>query len=120
MDNEKRKFRRFECLLPADVTKVEHLAGLSEKGQIEDFSREGLKLVLSLDFDFVPGSMIEMNFSSPGKETAESVSGEVVWSRNDGNKWQLGLKIREMTAETRSQILDTCYSGWQDKRKAPD
>jgi hypothetical protein len=117
MGKERRKYIRFECLLPVEVTKVEGVNGLSEKSRIEDFSRSGLKLILNLDFDFVPGSKLDLNCSMPGKTDAETASAEVIWSRKEGNRWELGLRIFDMAPQTRCEILDTCYAKWQEKKK---
>ncbi len=116
MDNEQRKFLRFECMLPAEVIKVEEQNGLAEKARIDDFSRGGLKLVLNLDFNFVPGSKIELLCSLPDKPDAAPAKAEVIWSKNEGGTWALGLKIVDMAPEARSEILDSCYAQWQEKK----
>ncbi len=116
MDNEQRKFLRFECMLPAEVIKVEEQNGLAEKARIDDFSRGGLKLVLNLDFNFVPGSKIELLCSLPDKPDAAPAKAEVIWSKNEGGTWALGLKIVDMAPEARSEILDSCYCQWQEKK----
>ena len=116
MENDQRKFIRFECMLPAEVIKIEDQAGLAGKAQVNDFSREGLKLVLNLNFHFVPGSKIELLCSLPEKPAAAPAKAEVIWSRNEGGTWALGLKILEMSPEARSEILDSCYAQWQEKK----
>lgn len=116
MDKEQRKFLRFECMLPAEVIKVEQQNGMAEKARIDDFSRGGLKLVLNLDFNFVPGSKIELMCSLPDKPDAAPARAEVVWSRNEGGTWALGLKILDMAPDARSEILDACYAQWQEKK----
>jgi hypothetical protein len=118
MDDDQRKYLRFECMLPAEIVKIGDEDGLSEKARIEDFSRGGLKLVLNLDFNFVPGAKIELKCPLPGKTEAAPARVEVIWSRNEGGTWSLGLKILDMAPEALSEILGTCYSEWQDKRKA--
>lgn len=116
MDKEQRKFLRFECMLPAELIKVEEQNGLAEKARIDDFSRGGLKLVLNLDFNFVPGSKIELKCSLPDQPDPAPARAEVVWSRNEGGTWALGLKILDMDPEARSEILDACYTQWQEKK----
>jgi hypothetical protein len=44
MGKEKRKFLRFECLLPADLVKVDGKDHINRKIEAHDFSREGIKL----------------------------------------------------------------------------
>jgi len=120
MENDQRKFLRFECMLPAEVIKVEEQNGLAEKARIDDFSRGGLKLVLNLDFNFVPGSKIDLLCSLPDKADEVQANAEVVWSRNEGGTWSLGLKILDMDPEARSKILDSCYAQWQEKKLSKD
>ena len=116
MEKEQRKYMRFECMLPAEVVKVESQNGMAEKARIDDFSRGGLKLVLNLDFDFVPGSKIDLLCSLPSKDTKVQANAEVMWSKNEAGTWSLGLKILDMDPEARSEILDSCYTQWQEKK----
>jgi c-di-GMP-binding flagellar brake protein YcgR len=116
MEQDQRKYLRFECMLPAEIVKVEEHDGLAEKAQINDFSKGGLKLVLNLDFDFVPGSKIELKCSLPEKTEAAPAKTEVIWSKNEGGTWCLGLKILDMDPAARSEILDACYAKWQEKK----
>jgi c-di-GMP-binding flagellar brake protein YcgR len=116
VDKDQRKYLRFECLLPAEVVGVEEHSGMTEKALIDDFSRGGLKLVLNLDFDFLPGSKIELKCSLPEKTETAPAKAEVIWSRNEGGTWTLGLKILDMAPEARSEILGSCYSKWQEKK----
>jgi c-di-GMP-binding flagellar brake protein YcgR len=116
MGQDQRKFLRFECMLPAEVVKVEEQEGLAEKAQISDFSRGGLKLVLNLDFNFIPGSKIDLKCSLPEKPNEARAKAEVVWSKNEGGTWSLGLKILDMSPEALSEILGSCYNHWQEKK----
>jgi c-di-GMP-binding flagellar brake protein YcgR len=116
MGTEKRKYLRFECTLPAKVTRVEEQNGLEEKAQVDDFSREGLRMVMNVEFNFAPGSVLELQCSLPGKQATAWVSAEVIWSRNEAGKCELGLQIKDMAPEARSEILDSCYEQWQKKK----
>ena len=116
MEHDKRKYLRLECMLPAELVKIGEQGGMTDKAQIDDFSRGGLKLVLNLDFNFVPGSKIELKCSLPEKANEAQAKAEVVWSRNEGGTWCLGLKILDMSPEARSEILDSCYTQWQEKK----
>ena len=118
MDSEKRKYIRFECAIPAEVTMVGEESVLEEKARVDDFSREGLRMVLDVEFNFAPGSVLELQCSLPGKQATASVSAEVIWSRNEGGKCVLGLRIKDRAAEARSEILGSCYEQWQNKKSA--
>ena len=54
MGKEKRKFLRFECLLPVELIRVDGRDHINRKVEARDFSREGLKL--SINFDLEMGS----------------------------------------------------------------
>ena len=116
MTTEKRKYMRFECTLPAEVTKIEEQAGPVGEAKIDEFSREGMRMVLNVEFSLKPGSTIELQCPLPGRQAAASVSAEVIWSRNEGDKCVLGLRIKDMAAEARSEILDSCYEQWHQKK----
>jgi c-di-GMP-binding flagellar brake protein YcgR len=103
-------------MLPAEIIKIEERDGLTEKARIDDFSRGGLKLVLNLDFNFVPGAKIELKCSLPDKADTAPAKAEVIWSKNEGGTWSLGLKILDMAPEALSEILDSCYTHWQEKK----
>ena len=54
--------------------------------------------------------------SLPDKPDAAPAKAEVIWSKNEGGTWALGLKIVDMAPEARSEFLDSCYAQWQEKR----
>lgn len=116
MDHDKRKFLRLECMLPAEVTKIGEQGGLTERARVDDFSRGGLKLVIDLDFDFVPGTKVELLCPPPEEAEAIPAKAEVVWSRNEGGTWSLGLKVLDITPEARSELIDSCYAQWREKK----
>jgi len=114
---DKRKFLRFKCLLPAEVVRVEGGSGAGGKAVVDDFSREGLRLVLNLDVDIVPGARLDLQCTLPGGGGTVQAAGEVVWSRAEGGRRELGMKIKKMAPEARCEILDACYLNWQEKEK---
>jgi len=115
---DQRKFLRFECLLPAEVVRVEGCDEATGKAVVNDFSREGLRLVLNLDVGIVPGTRLDLQCTLPGGEGAVPATGEVIWSRAEGGKLELGMRIKEMAPEARCEILDACYLDWQEKKKS--
>jgi len=113
MSKEKRKFIRFECLFPAEVVKIEGKKGMAKEIKVNNISREGLRLVLS--FDFSPGSDIDMSIVIPGKRASALVSGEIVWSRWKEDKWELGVRIKDIDKGAKSELLDLSYAKWLTK-----
>ena len=104
-------------MLPVEVTKIDGRNGRENPAVVDNFSRRGLKLILNLDFQFSPGSRIELMCSLPGKKKSSPASAEVVWSKREGSKWELGLNIKKMDPETCSEILDSCYEKWREAKK---
>ncbi|MGB8951652.1 MAG: PilZ domain-containing protein [Candidatus Aminicenantales bacterium] len=113
MREDKRKFRRFECLFPVEIVKVEGKKGVAREAKIDNISREGFKLVLS--FDFSSGTDIELKIPIPGKRASTLVSGEVVWSQQMNNKWEIGVRIREMDKAAKNELLDLSFTEWREK-----
>lgn len=115
MSEEKRKFRRFECLLVAEVN-LEGNANLVRKATVKDFSREGLRLVLH-NFNINPGSSVDLKLYFPGKNLSISVSGEIAWSKYINNNWEVGVKTNQMDKEAKSEILDYVYTMWRERMR---
>jgi hypothetical protein len=117
MSEEKRKFLRFECLLPAEVVRVESERGLLSEAKVDEISREGLKLVLNFDFNIHPGATIDFRLDLPGKKGSAPVSGEVMWSKCLGNKWEVGLRIKDMHSLVKGELLDWAYNKWREQKQ---
>jgi c-di-GMP-binding flagellar brake protein YcgR len=104
MIEERRKFTRYKCLIPAEVLIAEGKDKLIKRTSVRDFSRGGLKLV----FKFVkldPGSNIDLKLYVPEKELNATLKAEIAWKKFDGNKMELGLKIINMEEEAQNEIL---------------
>ncbi len=114
MKEDKRKFIRFEGIIPIIIKQIEPEQPVKGNVVIDDFSREGIRL--SLDFNVQPGSLMELNLHLPESNEPASIKGVVMWSRLAGDKTQIGLKIKEMDATAKSEILDMVYSTWIETR----
>lgn len=113
---ERRKFLRFEAELIAKVGIKTELE-FNEQGLIKDFSREGLRLILT-NLSFKPHSPINLNIYLPNKEESIPVLGEIKWTRlNSDNKGEIGIKIKEIDKAAKSEILDYLYNQWQKRLK---
>ena len=115
MNKEKREFLRFECLLPAEIVKIEGKDNLIERVTAHDFSREGLKLTIS--FNLNPGSKMELKLFLPEKKMSSELSGEVTWSKGVQNKMEVGLRIKEMDKKLKSEILNWVFPKWLEKER---
>jgi c-di-GMP-binding flagellar brake protein YcgR len=114
MVEEKRKFLRFECLVPVDHIKIEGKNRKAKKAALFDISREGLRLTLDLDFSFNRGNDVDFKVNIPEKKISSTVTGEVIWSKPKGKKLELGLKIKNMDKAAKSELLDLGYSRWRE------
>lgn len=115
MGDQKRKFLRFECLLPAELVKLDEKDSISKRITAHDFSREGLKL--SINFNIQQGSNIELKLSLPEKKITTTVTGEIMWIKSVNNKLEAGIKIKEMNNELKSEILNWVYPRWLEKER---
>jgi len=115
MGKEKRKFLRFECLLPADLIKVDGKDHINRKIEAHDFSREGIKL--SINFNIEMGSNMEVKLHIPEKKLSVPVTGEIIWVKSVDNRLEAGLRIKDMDNELKSEILNWIFPKWLEKKK---
>ncbi|UCC40714.1 MAG: PilZ domain-containing protein [Candidatus Aminicenantes bacterium] len=116
MPKEKRKFLRFECLLPVELIKLEGKETLEAKATARDFSREGLKI--SVDFvDLKSGSSLDLKLYCPETKEFTALKGEVAWKKWAKDKLEVGLKIKEMDKVSRSEVLNWIFSKWLEKER---
>ncbi len=115
MGKEKRKFLRFECLLPVDLVKVDGKNHISRNIEAHDFSREGIKL--SINFNIEIGTNMEVNLHIPEKKLSVPVTGEITWVKSVDNRLEAGLRIKDMDNELKSEILNWIFPKWLEKKK---
>lgn len=115
MGKEKRKFLRFECLLPVDLVKVDGKDNISRNIEVHDFSREGIKL--SINFNIEMGTNMEVNLLIPEKKLSIPVTGEIIWVKSVDNRLEAGLRIKDMDNEQKSEILNWIFPKWLEKKK---
>jgi len=119
MGDEKRKYLRFECLVPVELIEFGGEEGAAAgEAVIEDISREGLRMILSLDLDLTPGANVDLKVHAPEEPETCSVSGAIMWSQTKGQKLVVGIKIRKMDDCARNKFLDIGYAKWLESRIA--
>lgn len=114
MTKDKRKYLRFQCTLPADIIQLEPDKRFVSEAKIDEFSREGIRLVLTLNLK--PGSILDLSMRLPNTEETASLSGEVIWSRGRDSSIEIGLKIKEMDARTKAEVFDFLYKHWLEAK----
>jgi hypothetical protein len=119
MTEEKRKYLRFEVIVPIDLMEIDGINGEETEALLDNVSREGMRLILDMDSPFGPGA--ELNFTVHNAEKCKScaVTGEVVWRKPKGDKIEIGLKIKSIENCTKAELLDMGYSRWKDEQAPP-
>ncbi len=112
---EKRKYLRFDCLLPAELIKINGKENIKKEITAQDISREGLRL--SINFDINMGSTMVVKLLVPDRNLVIPVSGEIVWIRTIENKLEAGLRIKEMDPELKSELLNWVFPKWLEKER---
>ena len=113
MTDERRKYVRTKCVIPAEVVQFGDNTKLVEKISVCDFSLEGLKLVISY---VAPKSHsnVDLKLLIPETKLITPFSGEIRWSRFADNKLEVGLKTQQMDEEAMADIINWIYSKWRD------
>ena len=114
MEKEKRKSARSQCVLPAEVVKIEGKDHIAIRTTAHDFSDEGLKLTVNLNLD--PGSTVDLKIYVPEKKLSAMLSGEIIRVKSIDKKLEVGLKIKEIDSKLKHEILTWVFP-WLAKRE---
>ncbi len=104
MDDERRRDKRYKCLLPAHVVQAEGKQKLVQRTTVHDFSRGGCKLIVNI-VTLDPGSDIELELYVPEKGLKTPVRAEIAWKKMSGDKLEIGLKIKNIEKGATQEIL---------------
>jgi hypothetical protein len=113
MTEEKRKFLRFECLVPVELVEVEASDEASAAAVIKNVSRDGIRIVLDLGSDLQPGTDLQFKISSPEPGQSCSLQGEVIWTKAKSGKVEVGLKIKHLDECAKAGLLEIGYEQWR-------
>jgi hypothetical protein len=116
MGDDKRKFLRFECLLPVEMVEVQGRSAEGIKGEIENVSREGIGLIFNLGLNFTPGAVIGFKIMNPATQKECQVKGKIIWSTLAGSKIGIGLKIMNIERSAKAELLDMGFKLWREKK----
>jgi len=117
MSEDKRKYLRFECLVPVEDIKIADADMRAKAASLVDVSRDGLHIVVDMDYGLTPGTKVDFDLNIPDKRSDSRVSGEVMWARPKDGRVEVGIKIIRMSPATKSELLDMGYLHWQDERR---
>jgi c-di-GMP-binding flagellar brake protein YcgR len=104
MKDDRRKDKRYKCLLPAQVLQAEGKDKLIQRTSVHDFSRGGCKLIVNI-ITLDQGSDIELELYVPEKGLKTPVRAEVAWKKMAGDRLEIGLKIKDMKKGAKKEIL---------------
>ena len=108
---------RFECLIPVENIKFAGGDAPDQDAALDNVSRDGLHIILNLDFSLSPGHDVDFDVEIPDKKVDSKVSGEVMWTRPKGKKLEVGIRIKNMSKATKSELLDLGYDRWREARR---
>jgi len=114
MMDGKRKFLRFDTALNIELKPP---AGTEDKyllGALRNFSREGLSFI-SQKFDAQPRQDLELRFKLPAKDVVVSCRGEIAWKKDIEDNALVGMKLKEIDAAAKGEILEHAYKKWVEK-----
>jgi hypothetical protein len=115
MKEERRKFLRFECTLPAELVKSGSKYDFEERATILDFSCEGLRLIINY-ICLNPGSDLELKLHIPEIKLSTTLLAEICWSKYVSfNKVEIGLKIKQIDKDAKSAILNWIFPRWLER-----
>lgn len=118
MTAERRKDKRYKCLLPAHVLQAEGKDKLIQRTTVHDFSRGGCKLIVNI-ISLDPGSDIELELYVPEKGLKTPLRAEVAWKKMSGDRLEIGLKIKNMKKGAKKEILKWVAPFGLETKKIP-
>jgi hypothetical protein len=105
---EKRKVLRFPVALKVGLKKENKER---VEGVIKNFSRHGLKIIFS-EFNFEPGSSVELKIQRPERDTFVPGTGRVAWKKFVDDGFEVGIELIDFPPQVKAEILDYCYTNW--------
>jgi PilZ domain len=116
MIDDKRKYLRFECLVPVEEIQSEGMNGTAREVALDNVSREGARLVMDVDTPFTPGSNVKLRISLSPDKNPIFIRGSVMWSRMKGDKYEIGVRILDMDSAAKAELLDIGFERWKDEQ----
>lgn len=113
MMDENRKFIRFNCLLSGKARLQDRSINNAE---VKNFSRKGLLLTLPDSNGSLKGK-VEVRLNIPGKILPVFVSGKIIWNHNVNNHSEIGVEIKQVDRNHKSEIMDYVYSVWRRRKQ---
>jgi hypothetical protein len=104
MTESKRMYRRFDLPL---IVKFRPANGktMYSLGLLKNISCEGLNLE-ARGFNFITHENLELELKFPQGNSSVSLSGDVMWKKQDGRVNYAGIKFRQQNEDIRNEIIE--------------
>ncbi len=112
MKKEKRKSTRSQCVLPAEVIKIEDKDHIAIRTTAHDLSDDGLKLTVNLNID--KGSIMDLKLYLPEKKLSTLLSGEIIRVKSIDKRLEVGMRIKQIDDRLKSELLSWVFPRWQE------
>ena len=106
MENEQRKYTRYNVPLSVEVQKVEDGA-TSYTGTTLNFSRSGLCLRTDGTAAELTGAL-RIKVKMPDEDRVVPAVGDIVWTKRGWGHSLFGIKLVAMGKEAKTNLLDYC------------
>lgn len=100
---DKRKLKRYDIFLIVEFKPL-NKAGRYAIGITRNLSSEGFSME-SQGFDFECGEILEFRLKHPGNDISVTLAGDIVWKKQSWYKHIIGVKLVEVSEESKSKIL---------------
>lgn len=109
---ERRRFIRFKIPLRIEFT-IDVKMGFLYRGEMVDFSREGLRISVS-SFTFHKKDSIKLKAYLPQRPTPIFFVSKIRWIKVNEERCEVGLSIEDISSVDKSEILAYAYKLWRE------
>jgi hypothetical protein len=116
MTEDKRKYLRFECLIPVEEIESQGLNGKVHEVALDNISREGVRLIMDVDTAFTPETNVKFRISLAADRDPIFIQGTVMWSRPKGDRFEIGVRILDMDKAAKAELLEIGFERWKEEQ----
>jgi len=88
MEDDKRKYLRFECLIPIDLMEVDDPEADRKKALIDNVSREGIRLIFDFGRAFREGDKVSFQIQNPERKKSCRLNGKSSGPSPSARRWK--------------------------------
>ena len=110
MNTERREARRFSLNLTVGKTSSQEASG-----KVVDFSRRGMRVIMDTPV-FDNNTDVRIFINQPDYNHRIPIDVSVIWVKDLGGKYEVGLRFKDIPAQTKADFLDYGYKAWLRKK----